>query len=158
MSHWCLLKVNVKFIYVFKSGLWFKIRQSHSEISHFFWLNSCKIDVFRKHRKIQYFKISPVFNRKHLIMMKNDQNNSFMLKIGDILEFWIFRCFQKTTILQELSQKNWDISEWDWRILNPRPDLETSIDSTSTFKRDQCDIRTNYLSKMPRKWTEGGKN
>jgi hypothetical protein len=36
---------------------------------------------------IQNFKISPVFNRKDLIMMKNDQNNNFILKTGDILKF-----------------------------------------------------------------------
>ncbi len=39
------------------------------------------------------------FNRKHLIMMKNDQNNNFLLKTGDILNF---RFFEETTILQEL--------------------------------------------------------
>jgi GDP-D-mannose dehydratase len=39
------------------------------------------------------------FNRKHLIMMKNDQSNNFLLKTGDILNF---RFFEETTILQEL--------------------------------------------------------
>jgi hypothetical protein len=40
-------------------------------------------------------------------MMKNDQSNNFLLKTGDILNF---RFFEETTILQELSQKKWDIS------------------------------------------------
>jgi hypothetical protein len=47
------------------------------------------------------------FNVKHLIMMKNDQSYNFLLKTGDILNF---RFFEETTILQELSQKKWDIS------------------------------------------------
>jgi hypothetical protein len=47
------------------------------------------------------------FNRKHLIMMKNDQSNNFLLKTVVILNF---RFFEETTILQELSQKKWDIS------------------------------------------------
>jgi hypothetical protein len=34
----------------------------------------------------------------------------FLLKTGDILIFWIFRFFHEMTILQELSQKKWDIS------------------------------------------------
>jgi hypothetical protein len=35
-------------------------------------------------------------------MTKNDQNNNFMLKIGDILNF---QFFLEMAILQELSQK-----------------------------------------------------
>jgi hypothetical protein len=70
----------------------------------------------------------------------------FLLKTGDILNFWIFWFFHETTILQELSQKKWDISGYDWRILNPKPDLETSINSTLIFDRHQCDIRTKFVS------------
>ncbi len=39
------MKVIVKFNNLSKTGLWFNIRQSYSEISHFFWLNSCKIII-----------------------------------------------------------------------------------------------------------------
>ncbi len=89
ISYWCLLKVDVESIGVSKSGLGFKIRQSYSEISHFFWLNSCRIDVFRQHRKIQNFKISPVFNIKLLFWSFFIIIKSFLLKTGDILKFWI---------------------------------------------------------------------
>jgi hypothetical protein len=87
------LKINVEFIGVSKSGLGFKIRQSHSEISHFFWLNSCKIDVSWKNRKIQNFKISPIFNLKLLFWSFFITIKCFLLKIGDILKVLNFSIF-----------------------------------------------------------------
>ncbi len=49
-SYWCVLNMNAESIEVSKPGLWVKIRQSNSKISNFFWLNSCKIVIFWKHR------------------------------------------------------------------------------------------------------------
>jgi hypothetical protein len=56
--------------------------------------------------------------------------------------YYIF--FQETAILQELIQKKWNISGYDYRILNQRPDLETSKDSTLTFKKHQSEIRIKF--------------
>jgi hypothetical protein len=46
-----------------------------------------KLSFRGKIEKFKKIKISPVFGRKQLIMMKNDQNNNFILKTGDILNF-----------------------------------------------------------------------
>ncbi len=54
--YWCILMINVEFNDVSKFSLGFKIRQSYFEISRFFWLNSCRITISRKNRKIQKFK------------------------------------------------------------------------------------------------------
>ncbi len=88
-------KVNVKFIDVSKSGLGFKISQSYPEISHFFWLNSCKIVGLWKNRKIQKFKISPVFNIKLLLWSFFIIIKCFLLKTDYILIFLNFSIFPR---------------------------------------------------------------
>jgi hypothetical protein len=46
-----------------------------------------------------------------------------------------------------LSQKNDNISAQGIRILNPRPVLESSLNSTKSFEKREQDLTTKYLSK-----------